>query len=429
MSGPSGAPATPSAAPATPGAPATQASAPVVVPISIEPSRMTRADLVRAGTMGLTSRRLRAALTAIGIAIGIGAMVAVLAISDSSRAGLLAELDRLGTNLLTVSPGQKMFGGAATLPLDAPAMIRRIGPVEATAATAPVSANVYKTDLIPSVQTGGVGVVAAQTDLLDTLRASLADGVFLNDATARYPAAVLGADAAAYLGISHVYPGIEIEVGGRWFTVVGILQPVGLAPELDRTVLIGFPIAESLFGIDGSAGTIYIRADPSQVDDVSKVLAATANPAHPDEVNVIRPSDILAARAAAAGAFTALFLGLAAVALVVAGLGIANVMLMAVLERRSEIGLRRALGATSRHIAIQFLVEALLLAAIGGALGVAVGLGAAAVFASSQAWVIVVPASAVGAGLLAALGVGALAGLYPALRAARVSPTEALRTA
>jgi putative ABC transport system permease protein len=394
----------------------------------IEPSRMTRADLLRAGALGLSSRRLRAALTAIGIAIGIGAVVAVLAISDSSRAGLLAELDLLGTNLLTVTPGQRIFGGAATLPLEAPAMLSRIGPVEATAATAPVDGSVYKTDLIPPVQTGGLGVVAAQTNLLDTLRARLADGVFLNAATARYPAAVLGAETAAYLGITSVQPGVQIEVGGHWFTVVGILEPVGLAPELDRTVIIGFPVAESLFGIDGSAGTIYIRTNPSQVDDVSSVLAATANPAHPDEVNVTRPSDILAARAAAAGAFTALFLGLAVVALVVAGLGIANVMLMAVLERRSEIGLRRALGATSRHIAIQFLVEALFLAAIGGVLGVAVGLAAGAVFASSQTWVVVVPATAIGAGLLAALGVGALAGLYPALRAARVSPTEALRT-
>jgi putative ABC transport system permease protein len=395
---------------------------------AVRPSRITGPDLVREGTSGLASRRVRTFLTAVGIGIGIAAMVAVLGISESSRAGLLAQLDRLGTNLLTVSPGQHLFGGAATLPLDAPAMIRRVGPVEATSATAPVSATVHRTDRIPDVQTGGIGVVAAQTDLLDTLRGSLAAGSFLNGATAQYPAVVLGADAAAYLGIDAVDPAVRIRVGDTWFTVVGILDPVGLAPELDRSVLIGFPIAESLFGIDGSAGTIYVRTDPSQVADVAQVLAGTANPEHPNEVNINRPSDALAARAAAAGAFTSLFLGLAAVALFVAGVGVANIMLMSVLERRSEIGLRRALGATAVHIGLQFVAEAIVLAGIGGVLGVAAGAGAATAFALSQGWLVAIPPVAAAGGLAAALAVGAVAGLYPAARAARVSPTEALRS-
>ena len=394
----------------------------------LKPSQIAFADLILVGTLGLRSRRTRTLLTAIGIGIGIAAMVAVLGISESSRAGLLSQLDQLGTNLLTVGPGQKLFGGNATLPLEAPAMIRRIGPVEATAATAPVDANVFKTDLIPTVQTGGLGVVAAQTGLLETLRGRLANGVFLNAATAQYPAVVLGADTASYLGITHVDPAVQVYLGGHWFTVVGILEPVTLAPELDRYSLIGFPIAESLFGIDGSAGTIYVRTDPTQVDDVSQVLAGTANPENPNEVQVNRPSDAIAARAAAAGAFTSLFLGLAAVALLVAAVGIANVMLMSVLERRSEIGLRRALGATRGHIALQFLAEALVLAAAGGLIGVVAGAAAAGAYATSQGWTIVVPSVAIGGGLAAAIVIGALAGLYPAARAARVSPTQALRT-
>ncbi|MGO9179334.1 MAG: ABC transporter permease [Candidatus Limnocylindrales bacterium] len=397
-------------------------------PAALAPSRIAPADLLRVGTAGLRTRRMRTLLTAIGIGIGIAAMVAVLGISESSQAGLLSELDQLGTNLLTVSPGQKLFGGAATLPLTAPAMIARVGPVQAEAQTAPVSANVFKTDQIPSIETGGLSVLAASTDLVTTLRGALAAGVFLNGANARYPAVVLGAQTAQYLGITGVYPSVEIQLGGYWFTVVGILQPVALAPELDRTALIGFPVAESLFGIDGSAGTIYVRTDPTQVTNVAQVLAGTANPQNPNEVQVTRPSDVLAARAAAAGAFTALFLGLAAVALVVAGVGIANVMLMSVLERRSEIGLRRALGATRTHIALQFLAEALVLAVAGGILGVLAGVGAAAAYASTQHWQIVLPLDATAGGLAAALAVGAIAGLYPAARAARVSPTEALRT-
>jgi putative ABC transport system permease protein len=396
--------------------------------VSLQPSRITRADLARVGTLGLRSRRTRTVLTAIGIAIGIAAMVAVLGIAESSRAGLIAQLDKLGTNLLTVKPGSQLFGGTATLPLTAPAMIRRIGPVQSTSATATVSESVRKTDKIPSVQTGGISVVAVESSLLATLRATLSDGVFLNDATAQYPAVVLGAEAAKYFGITRVYPAVQIYLGGEWFTVVGILDPIGLAPELDRAALIGFAIAESLFAIDGSASTIYVRVDPAQIDDVTKVIAATANPQNPNEVKVIRPSDALAARAAAAGAFTSLFLGLAAVALLVAGVGIANVMLMSVLERRSEIGLRRALGATQAHIAIQFLTEALLLASIGGVLGVIAGAAAAAAFAMSQGWLIVIPASAVFGGVAASVLIGAIAGLYPATRAATVSPTQALRT-
>lgn len=400
-----------------------------VAAISTEPSRIARGDLVRIGTVGLRSHRTRTLLTALGIAIGIATMVAVLGISESGRAGLIAQLDRLGTNLLTVRPGQQILGGAATLPRQAPGMIRRIGPVQATAATAPVKADVYRSDRIPRVQTGGIAVLAADPELLDTLRGSLAAGVFLNDANGQYPAVVLGAQTARQLGISQVDPPIQVFLGGRWFTVVGVLEPVTLAPELDRSALVGFPLAESTFGIDGSAGTIYVRVDPIEVDDVATVLPGTASPEHPNEVEVSRPSDVLAARAAAAGAFTTLFLGLAAVALLVAGVGIANVMLMSVLERRSEIGLRRALGATRTFIALQFVAEALVLSVGGGVLGIATGSLAAAGFAASQAWTVVVPPVAVLGGLGAAIVIGGVAGLYPAIRAARVSPSEALRTA
>jgi putative ABC transport system permease protein len=392
-------------------------------------SRLAPPDVLRVGAIGLRARRLRAALSALGIAIGIAAIVGVLGISASSQANLLAQLDRLGTNLLTVSPGQQLGGGQAFLPRAAPGMIRRVGPVLHVAATGVVpNANVFKTDKVPAYRTGGISVRATDVDLPQTLGVAVAHGTFLNGATAQYPAAVLGASTAQYLGITDARQPVEILVSRRWFAVIGILGTVTLAPELDRSVFVGYPAAERYLGFDGEYSDVYLRTDPEQVVDVQAVLARTANPAHPEEVAVSRPSDALAARAATQTAYTALFAGLGSVALLVGGVGIANVMFVSVLERRSEIGLRRALGATRGHVGAQFLTESVLLSLAGGAAGVALGAGATIAYAWANRWLLVVPPVAVWGGLGAALLVGAVAGLYPALRAARLAPAEALRS-
>jgi putative ABC transport system permease protein len=391
------------------------------------PRRLGLGDLLMVGAGGLATRRLRAALSALGVAIGIAAIVAVLGISSSSRADLLAQLDRLGTNLLTVSPGQTFGGDTATLPLSSVGMIRRIRPVQQAAAVATVSNTaIYRNDRIPPEETGGLSVAAADLRLPQAVGATLAKGSWLNQATARYPTVVLGASAARQLGIDRI--GSQVWLGGRWFTVVGILDPVTLAPELDQTALIGLPAAKQLFGADGAPSTVYVRADPDQVSAVQGVLAATANPEHPNEVQVSRPSDALAAQAAAKSALNSLLLGLGGVALLVGGVGIANVMVIGVLERRSEIGLRRALGATRGHIRTQFVVESLLLALLGGAGGVVLGALVTAGYATRQHWQVVVPLSGVAGGVGVALALGAVAGLYPAVRAARLAPTDALRT-
>lgn len=390
--------------------------------------RLRARDVVAIAAGGLKVRKLRAALSATGVAIGVAAMVAVVGISASSRADLLAQLDRLGTNLLTVAPGETLFGQDAKLPLESVAMIARIGPVTATSATSTVDVGVYRSDRIPETETGGIAVKAVTTNLVSTLQGRVRTGTFLNEATSRYPAVVLGSVAAERLGLHRADGSVQLWLGGRWFTVVGILEPLPLTPEVDRSALIGLPVAASAFHHDGSPTTVYVRTTPEQVDDVRAVLGRTANPENPEEVRVSRPSDALAARAAADDAFTALLLGLGAVALLVGGVGIANVMVISVLERRSEIGLRRALGASRNHIRLQFLSEALLLSALGGVAGVTAGGLVTVVYAHSRSWTGVVPAMAVVGGVVGAVGVGALAGLWPAMRAARLSPTEALRT-
>jgi putative ABC transport system permease protein len=391
------------------------------------PSRLHPADLIGLGAIGLRASRVRSALTMIGIAIGIAAMVGVLVISESSRSDLLAQLDRLGTNMLRVTAGQTLFGGEAQLAPEARAMVERVGPVESASSVASLDATVRRTDLIDEGRTGGIGVTAADLDLLETLRAQVGLGSWLDEASATLPTTVLGHTAARRLGIAE--PGVRVWLGERWFTVIGILAPVELASELDSSAFVGIPLAEAVLDFDGSPSTIYVRSEVEYIDDVRAVMGRTADPEDPNEVEITRPSDVLEAKAAAAVAFTDLFLGLGAVALIVGGFGIANVMLMSVMERRGEIGLRRALGATRRHIALQFVSEALALAVAGGVLGVLLGAGLAVAYALSQSWAPIIPVAAVAGGLAAAVAIGAIAGFYPAMRAARLAPTEALRGA
>ena len=391
-------------------------------------SRLSGRDLIRVGSLGLRSRRVRALLSALGISIGIAAIVGVLGISQSSKSGLLNELGRLG-NLLTVQAGNTTFGQQTELPATAEGMVSRIAPVtNVTQIGAIANTYVYRNSFIPAIDTNGISLTATDATLPATLGASLAHGTFLNAATAHYPAVVLGAEAARLLGVNNLANPTQIWIGGHWFTVVGILKPVELVTQMDAMAFIGFPIAEKYFAFDGHPSELYLRAVPNQVNPVAAVLPATVNPSDPSTVQISQPSDILKAQVAAKGAYNGLLLGLGAVALLVGGVGIANVMVISVLERRSEIGLRRALGASRRHVAEQFLAEALLLSVIGGVAGTIIGGAATAIYAATQHWTVQIPALAFYGGIGAALAIGAIAGLYPATRAARLSPTEALRT-
>lgn len=396
---------------------------------SLPPSRIHLSDLARTATVGIRSRKMRAGLSAIGIMIGIASIVGILGLSESSKSELLARLDRLGTNLLTVEPDAGFGRGDGNLPADAASMISRITPVETTSMVSFVEGvNVYKNDLIPKGKTGGISVQAVDSKLLNVLAGSLADGIWFDDAKSAFPTVVLGSVAAERLGIREVTGVQPLWLGEQWFIVIGVLTTFELAPDLDRAALVGHSAAETYLDHENLPTRVVVRVDPRRVDQVTTVLAATANPEFPEEVVVDRPTEALEAAEAAEDTLTTLFVGLGSIALLVGGVGIANVMVISVIERRSEIGLRRALGATRRHIASQFLGEALLLALMGGVGGVIVGITATAVYANVKGWALIVPPIAIIGGLGAALLIGGVAGLYPATRAARLSPTDALRT-
>ncbi|AAT89889.1 conserved hypothetical protein [Leifsonia xyli subsp. xyli str. CTCB07] len=393
-------------------------------PPSLPASRLLPGDVLRLGTTGLRTRPVRAVLSALGIAIGIAAMVAVVGLSASAQAKVGQQLAALGTGLLTVQPGESFFGDKSELARESAGKVGMIPGVEAVGEVAKLDGDAYRSRLIPQNETVGVAPTAADVGLLKVIRGTVRSGAWLNEATGAFPAVVLGSAAAERLGV--VTPGAQIWMGGRAFTVIGVLDPLPLAPELNSAALIGKRAAAEFFGHRGNPTTVYERSAEASVSSVRSVLGRTVNPQAPNEVTVSRPSDALQAKSAVDAAFTGLLVGLGGIALLVGGIGVANTMVISVLERRREIGLRRALGATHSHIHSQFLAEALLLSLLGGVAGAVLGGAIIAVMSAVNGTPFVLPAEAVGMAIGATLAIGGLAGLYPAIRAARTPPTAAL---
>jgi len=389
--------------------------------------RLKIKDLFFVALYGVRARRGRAALTSIGIGIGIAAIVAVTGISASGRADLLATLESLCTNLIKASPQAGFFGTQEKLPDGVVGMVERIGPVEEVTSTTQTDLIVRRSDFISEFEGGGISTIVTSPELLQVVGGNLIEGRFIQDGLSNIPVTVLGSVTASRLGINTLDTPTKILIGNEWFGVVGIIDELKIHPDLDRSVFIGYGVAKTLFDIDKEPTTIYVRANPTYIEDVVEVIAPSMNPENPDQVQVSRPSDALEAQEAADAAFTNLLLGLGSVALLVGGVAIANVMVMSVLERRMEIGVRRSIGATRKEIRYQFLLESIVLSGIGGLVGVVLGTGVTLGYTNYTDIVFSIPVSQVLGAILLALLIGAISGVYPAIKASKIQPAEAVR--
>lgn len=400
-------------------------------PPTAAPARLALGDVLRLGLLGLRARKVRAVLSALGISLGIATMLVVTGIPASSQQALQNQITALGTNMLQAAP-QPNQTPPVLLPTAASALVRRIGPVTQVASVANTGVDVQRTPWADASVTVGIAVLAAENNLLPAINGSVYNGTFLNAANDQFPVAVLGSQAASWLGINTLragQPAPQIFVGNQWFTVAGILNQTPLTPEIDQSVLVGWPAAEKYLDFNGHPTVVYLKARQDQLNAVRGVLPATLSPQLPGLIQVSQPSPALAAQRDSERAFSGLFLGLAAVAVLVGAIGVANTMIIAVLERRREIGLRRALGAHRGQIRLQFLTEAVFLSLLGGLAGTVTGVAIAVLYAFAKGWPPVIPLASVVEGIAGALLAGIAAGLYPAMRAARLTPTEALASA
>ena len=388
-------------------------------------STLLPSDMLRLGLVGLQAKPVRTALSALGVAIGVAAMVAVLGISASSQAKLQATLAELGTNLFTIEASQSMSGDDSLLPESAQGRLDRLDGTQGSAAIANLpEVSVYRSLHVDPSHNGGITVTAAGTELQKVVAAELAQGTWLSETSIAQPSTVLGATTAERLGVTS--PNVDVWLGDMNVRVIGILEPVALAPELDSAALVGTAFAQSQLGFSGHPSKLYLRIGETHIEQVRNLAPAAIRPDQPGAIAMSRPSDALAAAAAADEVFTSMMLGLGSISLLVGAIGIANTMIISVIERRREIGLRRALGATRRHVQLQFVCEALVLSGLGGAAGITIGVLVTFGVAAWNGWTPTVPGNVLLIAAVATLVVGALAGLYPAVRASRTPPTAAL---
>jgi putative ABC transport system permease protein len=403
---------------------------------------MNVSALLRLAVARLGTSRLRTALTMLGIIIGVASVVALVSVGQGATSGITSRLEGLGTNLLTINAGAAFSGGtrgaagsATTLTLDDG---QAIAALDGVAAVAPeLSAAAF---VVAGSENTTTTIVGTTEDYPIVRNYTIWQGSFLTDASvdAGLRVAVLGATTADDLGLGADAVGQRITIGGIPFTVVGILQEKGSTgfQSSDDQLLIPVSTMRQYFagiGTDSVRSIGVSVATRDQMETVKAAITTTLRDRHnlasgeTSDFTVADQTQLISTATSVTTTLSLLLAGIASISLVVGGIGIMNIMLVSVRERTREIGIRKAIGARSRDILLQFLIEALTLSLLGGLIGIAVGLVASAAIGAFAGWGFLFnPLTLVAATFFSAV-VGVVFGVWPARQAARLDPIAALR--